>query len=66
MSAKPLHPACILMVWFNRDVSGREVDLFPSANDSEQVRLRMYQTYCSYWMQFRPKKITDGDEEKKK
>ncbi len=33
--------ACILMFWFNQDTSEQGVGLFPSANDSAQVRLRV-------------------------
>ncbi len=36
--------ACMLMFWFSRGVSGWEVGVFPPANDSAQVRVRMDKT----------------------
>ncbi len=36
--------ACVLMFWLSRDVSGWGVGVFPPANDSAQVRLRVDET----------------------
>ncbi len=36
--------ACMLMFWFSWDISGWGVGVFPPANESAQVRLRVDKT----------------------
>ncbi len=43
--------ACVMMLWFSRDVSWWGVGVFPPANDSVQVRLREDKTHMTPFRQ---------------